>query len=110
GKRRLDAEAFEQIEETPAADPHAVFVEGPMHDVGHELNSRWGREQLPRHRLADVPDLEIDSGPEYNAGIARQFERRAVHGRPGDGPVPPDHPPCHSSFPFFRHPPRCATL
>src|SRR5262249_57453167 len=67
---------------------------------GEERNARWGREQLSRHRLADVPDLEIDSGPEYNAGIARQFERRAVDDRRVVGTFARNHRAGHKRLSF----------
>ena len=53
--------------EAPAADPHAVFVECPVHHVRHQRHAGRRRQQLPRHRLADVPDLVIDDGPEHDA-------------------------------------------
>ena len=53
----------------------------PMHHVGHQRHAGRRRQQLPRHRLADVPHLVIDDGPEHDAGIARQLERRAIDDR-----------------------------
>ena len=41
------------------ADPHAVFVPAPMRHVRHQRHAGRRRQHLPRHRLADVPDLEL---------------------------------------------------
>src|SRR5262245_61616492 len=74
-----------------------------MHDVGHQWHAGRRREQLARHRLADVPDLVVDDGPEYDARVAGQLERRAVHDRGILGALAGDHWVGHSGIPFDAH-------
>ena len=76
GERGLDAEALEQFVEAPAADPHAVFVPAPVRHVGQQHLPGRRRDDLPRHRAADVPDLVVDDGPEHDARVVRQLQRR----------------------------------
>ena len=97
-ERRPDAELRVELEEPPAADPHAVLVPGPVHHVRHQLDARRGREQLARHRLADVPDLVIDDGPEHDACVARQLERRAIDDRRKVGALARDHRTGHEGY------------
>src|SRR5262249_31674036 len=78
GERRPDAEALEQLEEAPAADPHAVFVPRPVHHVGHERHAGRGGGHPARQGAAGVPPPGIGDGPEDQAPLARQFQRRTV--------------------------------
>ncbi len=77
-ERRPDILALEQIEEAPHADPHAVFMPAPVRHVGQMRHPGRGREHLARHRFADIPDFEIDDGPEHDARAVRQFQRRTI--------------------------------
>src|ERR1700733_9095051 len=71
-----DLQTFEQIEKTPDADPHAVFVPAPVRYIGKQRQSGGRRKHLPRHRLADVPDLKINDAPEHQSLVVGQLERR----------------------------------
>src|SRR5262249_30427954 len=75
GARRLNLLSLEQIKESPHADAHSVFVPAPVGHVGKMCDAAWRRQHLPRHRLADAPDLKIDDGPEYQARPAGKPER-----------------------------------
>ena len=77
-ERRLDAELLEQLEETPAANAHAIFVKAPVHHVRHQRHAGRRRQLLARHWLGDVPDLVIDDSPEHDARLAGQFQWRPV--------------------------------
>jgi hypothetical protein len=79
GERRLDAARAEQVEESPHADPHAVFVPAPVRHVRQQRRAGRGRQYLARHRPADVPDLEIDDRPQDEARTPRQPQRRPIH-------------------------------
>ena len=80
-QRRADFLALEQIEEAPHPDPHAVFVPAPIRHVGKMRHAGRRRQHLARHRLADIPDFEIDDGPEHDARAVRKLERRPVDDR-----------------------------
>ena len=77
-QRRADAEALVQRVEAPEADAHAVLVPRPVGHVGQHGLARGRRQHLPRHRLGDVPDLEVDDGPDDDAVVARQLHHRTV--------------------------------
>src|SRR5262245_25135617 len=73
-ERRANAQALEQLEEAPHADPHAVFVPAPIRYIGYQRLAGRRREHLACHRLADVPDFQIDDGPEDKPRIALELE------------------------------------
>src|SRR5262249_7329056 len=64
--------------EAPEADAHAVLVPGPVRHVGQQRDSGRRRQHLPRHRPADVPDLEVDYRPDDDAVGARKLRLRPV--------------------------------
>ena len=92
GKRRAvdgehggDRKFVKHLDEPPKADTVAVFVPGPVGDVGHRRAAGRRREHRARHRLGRVPLFDIDDDPHRHTGAARQFERRTlVDSRIGD--------------------------
>src|ERR1700730_5465052 len=73
-QRRANAQALEQLEEAPEADPHPVFVPAPVRHIGNLRLPGRRCQDLARHRLANIPNFEIDDGPENNAGAAGKPE------------------------------------
>ncbi len=73
---RGHARGFERAQQAPEADPHAVFVPGPVRHVGNRRLAHRRLRQLPRHRSGDVPFLDIDHRPDDHARPAGQLERR----------------------------------
>jgi hypothetical protein len=60
-------ELVEDALETPEADALAIFVPGPVWNVGHGLLDAAGRiDNRARHRRVDHPVLHIDAGPDHN--------------------------------------------
>jgi len=74
-------EAREQFEEAPDADPHSVFVPGPVRHVRQQHLAGRRRQHLPRHRPRDVPEFEIDDGPDDEPSAVREDQRRPVDNR-----------------------------
>ncbi len=62
-----------------------------------------GAEHLARHRLADIPDFEIDDGPEDDARAAGKLERRAIDDRRIVAALARQHGFRRADFPFLRH-------
>ena len=91
GERRPDRKSCEQVEETPRAHPHAVFVPAPVRHVGQQRLAGRRRDHLARHRPRDVPDLVVDDRPQHEARAARQFERRPVDDGGKLAPLARDH-------------------
>ncbi len=96
---RTDAEPAVQVEKAPHADPHAVFVPGPVRHVGQQYLAGRRRQDLPRHRPRDVPDFEIDDRPDDDAGAARQTQRGAIDDRRKRRAVARDHPSTYPCWP-----------
>src|SRR5207244_10970425 len=77
-ERRPDAEAPERGVQTPEADTHPVLVPAPVRHVGNERDAGRRRERLPRHRTLDLPDLDIEDGPDDEPGIRRKAQGRPI--------------------------------
>ena len=96
GEHRRNRELIEQFDEPPEADAIAVFVPGPIRHVGHGRAAGGRRQYGARHRLGEVPLLDIDDDPHHHAGAVRQIERRAVGNRRVGKAVGRQHAPFRS--------------
>src|SRR5262245_35636685 len=76
--RRPDLQARVERVEAPEADAHAVLVPAPVGHVGQERRAGRRRQHLARHRARDVPDLEVDDGPDDDALAGRELQLRPV--------------------------------
>src|SRR5207237_9687085 len=79
-ERRPDAEAPERGVQTPEADAHPVLVPAPVRHVGKERHAGRRRERLSRHRTLDLPDLDIEDGPDHEPGIRRKAQGSPIAG------------------------------
>ena len=61
-------------EQPPEADAVAIFVPGPVRDVGHRRAAGRRRQHRARHRRVDVPFLDIDDDPHRQARPTGQFQ------------------------------------
>ena len=50
------------IHEPPDSHTHSVLVPGPIRDIGHRGHTRWRADVFARHRLFDIPFLDVDHG------------------------------------------------
>ena len=73
-----DAELVEHLEQAPEADAVAVFVPGPVRNVGHRRAAGGRADHRAGHGLADVPFLDVDDHPHGEARAVGQHERRAL--------------------------------
>src|SRR5258708_34357657 len=64
--------------EAPSPDAHGVFVPTPVRPGRQQRKAGWRRNHLSGHRLADVPNLEIDDAPDHDTSAARQLHCRAI--------------------------------
>src|SRR5262249_45834983 len=80
-ERRADLQPLVERVEAPEADAHAVLVPAPVRHIGQQRNAGRRRQHLPRHGLADIPDLEVDDRPDDDAVGARKLQLRAVDDR-----------------------------
>src|SRR5699024_2505970 len=66
------------FKKTPIADSHAVFMPGPVRDIGeHGLtHRRW--QHRTRHGLFGTPALDIDDKPENDPATARKAQRLSL--------------------------------
>jgi hypothetical protein len=81
GERRPDSAPAEQIEETPGAHAHPVFVPAPIGNVRQQHLPGRRRQDLARHGPRYVPHFVIDDRPDDQARAARQLEDRPVDNR-----------------------------
>ena len=58
----------ERVQQPPEPHPHPVVVPRPVGHVGHDGHALGRRQVLARHRLLDVPLLDVDDGPHRDAG------------------------------------------
>ena len=65
------------LQQPPDPDPHPVVVPGPVGHVGQDGHALGRGEVLARHRLLDVPLLDVDDGPHRDAGALGQGPLRA---------------------------------
>src|SRR2546430_2827485 len=77
-ERRPDAEAPERGVQTPEADAHPVLVPAPVRHGGKERHAGRRRERLSRHRTLDLPDFDIEDGPDDEPGIRRKAQGRPI--------------------------------
>src|SRR5260221_3188236 len=80
-QHRGDAEIVEHLEHAPETDPVAVFVPGPIRDVGHRRAAGRRGQDSTRHRLVDVPFLDIDDDPDREPRPVGERERFALGDR-----------------------------
>src|SRR5215204_6032854 len=82
------ASLAEHLDEAPEADPHAVLVPGPVRQVGQERLAHRRRQDGARHRAGRAPVLDVDDGPDRDAGVARKLQRTAAVDRLVGDPPP----------------------
>ena len=63
----------ERVQQPPEAHAHPVVVPGPVGHVGHDGHPLGRGQVLARHRLLDVPLLDVDDGPHRDAGPLGQL-------------------------------------
>ena len=76
-ERRRHLELVEHLEHAPEADAVAVFVPGPVRDVGRGRAAGRRGQHRARHRRVDVPFLDVDDAPHHHARAAGQGRHRA---------------------------------
>src|SRR5258708_1826932 len=64
---RPDFQALVERVKAPEAHAHAVLVPAPVRHVREKRDAGRRGQHLPRHRLRDIPDFEIDDGPDDDA-------------------------------------------
>jgi len=69
----------ENLKHPPEADPVAVFVPGPVRNVGHRRAAGRRGQHRPRHRLGRIPFLDIDNDPDRQSRAIREFEPGPLH-------------------------------
>jgi hypothetical protein len=101
-----NGEGVEHFQHAPEAHAIAVFMPGPVGDVGHGRPARRRSDDGPGHRLVDVPFLDVDDDPHGQARAVRQYQRRPLTDRGvgqsfvrqhGDLHWAPAQEPLHSS-------------
>ena len=98
GEGRFQPPRAEHVEETPEADAQAVFVPGPVRDVGQQGLAHGRRQHGARHGAGRAPVLDVDNGPDRDPGVAGQNKGRA----PGDGHI--IDAAAHAAADGVRHP------
>jgi hypothetical protein len=77
-QHRRHVEVVEHLEHAPEADAVAVFVPRPVRDVGHRRAAGRRGQHRARHRLVDVPFLDIDDDPQREPRPAGQHQLLAL--------------------------------
>lgn len=62
------------VEDAPEARPHAVFVPGPVRNVGLQRASHRGRKHGSGHGAGRLPRLDVRQVPEYEGRAAGQLQ------------------------------------
>src|ERR1700722_2983972 len=62
-QRRANAQALEQLEEAPDADPHPVFVPAPVRHIGNLRLPGRRCQDLARHRLWHNTSIYTEEEP-----------------------------------------------
>lgn len=94
-ERRLDIEAIQRRLQAPETNPHAVLVPGPVGQVRHHGITARRRQDRARHRLLDLPVLDVDDRPHHHPRAVRQLQGSTVH----DGAVLDPLARLHGSLP-----------
>ncbi len=81
GEHAGNLELVEYLEHAPEADAVAVFVPGPVRNVGAGRAAGRRRQHGARHRQVRVPFLDIDDHPDRHARAVRKLQRRAGRDR-----------------------------
>jgi len=67
-------ELVEHLEQAPEADAVAIFVPGPVRNVGAGRASGRRREHGTRHGQLRIPLLDIDDHPNGDARAVRKLQ------------------------------------
>ena len=77
-QRGANVEAIDHFQHSPESDAIAVFVPGPVRNIGHRRTARGRSKNGPRHGLLRIPLLDIHNHPDSKARAPGQSERRSV--------------------------------
>ena len=69
---------LERFQDAPEADPHSIFVPGPVGQIGLQGLAHWRTEDCARHRPFDGPVFDIDDDPDDHPPIIGDHESGAV--------------------------------